>query len=163
MTLGGWRSFTGREIVPESFRELVTRVFGISEDQIRDMYGLVETNFMAIECDRHAKHVPPWVHFSVRDLDNPSREVAPGEPGLLVVNDPLSLAYPGFIVTDDLVYLSKEPCGCGRNGQIVNYMYRIKGAEIGCCAINLEKYMSDKDGSVMECPIVWHPFSSQRR
>jgi len=84
-------------------------------------------------------------------MDHPEREAAPGEPGRLAVYDPSSLAYPGFIMTEDLVYVSE--CGCGRHGQTVHYMYRIKGAEIGCCAINLEKYMSDKEARVTQCPI----------
>ena len=151
ITLGGWKSFTGREIDRLEFNRETAAVFGIQEDQVRDMFGLVETNFMAIDCEEHAKHVPPWVHFSVRDMDHPEREAAPGEPGRLAVYDPSSLAYPGFIMTEDLVYVSE--CGCGRHGQTVHYMYRIKGAEIGCCAINLEKYMSDKEARVTQCPI----------
>lgn len=151
ITLGGWKSYTGREIDRLAFNKKTAMVFGIQEDQVRDMFGLVETNFMAIDCEEHAKHVPPWVHFSVRDMDHPEREAEPGEPGRLAVYDPSSLAYPGFIMTEDLVYVSK--CGCGRHGQTVHYMYRIKGAEIGCCAINLEKYMSDKEARITQCPI----------
>ncbi|WP_171683667.1 LuxE/PaaK family acyltransferase [Paenibacillus planticolens] len=153
ITLGGWKSYTGREINRLEFYEQTAQTFGIQQGQVRDMFGLVETNFMAIECEHHAKHVPPWVHFSIRGLDKADQEVAQGEPGRLVVYDPTSLSYPGFILTDDLVYMDKNPCPCGRNGQVVNYMYRIKGAEIGCCAINLEKFMSDKEARITQCPI----------
>ncbi|MEC0231021.1 LuxE/PaaK family acyltransferase [Paenibacillus alba] len=153
ITLGGWKSFTGREINRPDFYQQVSQVFGIHDGQVRDMFGLVETNFMAIECENHAKHVPPWVHFSVRSLDDPNKEVPVGEPGRLVVYDPTSLSYPGFILTDDLVYLDPNACLCGRNGQVVHYMYRIKGAEIGCCAINLEKFMSDKEAQITQCSI----------
>ncbi|MBA2943886.1 LuxE family acyl-protein synthetase [Paenibacillus sp. CGMCC 1.16610] len=153
ITLGGWRSFTGREIDQSKFRERMARIFGVHQGQVRDMFGLVETNFMAIECEHHAKHVPPWVHFSIRNLDKLEQEVTHGEPGRLVVYDPTSLSYPGFILTDDLVYLDPNPCSCGRNGQVVNYMYRIKGAEVGCCAINLEKFMSDREARITQCPI----------
>lgn len=153
ITLGGWRSFTGREINRLEFYEQIARVFGIRQGQVRDMFGLVETNFMAIECEHHAKHVPPWVHFSIRNLDKLEEEVALGEPGRLVVYDPTSLSYPGFIMTDDLVYVDSQACPCGRKGQVVNYMYRIKGAEVGCCAINLEKFMSDRDARITQCPI----------
>ncbi|MZQ85148.1 LuxE family acyl-protein synthetase [Paenibacillus sp. 5J-6] len=153
ITLGGWRSFTGREINRLEFYEQIAQVFGVRQGQVRDMFGLVETNFMAIECEHHAKHVPPWVHFSIRNLDKLEQEVAHGEPGRLVVYDPTSLSYPGFIMTDDLVYADSNPCPCGRKGQVVNYMYRIKGAEVGCCAINLEKFMSDRDAKITQCPI----------
>ncbi len=148
ITLGGWKRYTGVEIDREQFNEECVKYLGIHENQVRDMYGLVETNFMAIECEQHEKHVPPWVHFSVRNPDDLTQEVELGEIGRLVILDPTSLSYPGFILTDDLVYLTNEKgCACGRNGQKVNYLFRIKGAEIGCCAINLEKHMDDKEKS----------------
>ncbi|MFJ7939601.1 LuxE family acyl-protein synthetase [Peribacillus sp. NPDC096622] len=148
ITLGGWKRYTGVEIDREQFNKECAEYLGIKEDQVRDMYGLVETNFMAIECEQHEKHVPPWVHFSVRAMEDLSKEVEDGEVGRLVILDPTSISYPGFIITEDLVFLSKDKgCSCGRNGQRINYLFRIKGAEIGCCAINLEKHMDENEKS----------------
>ncbi len=82
------------------------------------------------------------VHFSLRNPKNLAEEVPQGKRGVLAIFDPTSLSYPGFIQTEDLVYLKKEnTCECGRNGQKVVYLSRVAGAEIGCCAINLEKHM----------------------
>lgn|GEM_PF-739405 len=153
ITLGGWKRHTGREIDAIEFRAACAAAFGIAEGQVRDMYGLVETNFMAVECEHHRKHVPPAVHFSVRSLEQPDKEVPVGEPGLLHVMDPACRSYPGFIQTEDIVYLSDGACECGRHGQVVHYMYRARGAEIGCCAINLEKHMEDKENSWSSCSI----------
>ncbi|GFN33274.1 LuxE/PaaK family acyltransferase [Paenibacillus xylaniclasticus] len=153
ITLGGWKRHTGQEIDAVGFRAACAAAFGITEGQVRDMYGLVETNFMAVECEHHRKHIPPAVHFSVRSLEEPGREVANGELGLLHVMDPSCRSYPGFIQTEDIVYLSDGECECGRHGQVVHYMYRARGAEIGCCAINLEKHMEDKEQSWSSCSI----------
>lgn len=153
ITLGGWKRYTGKEIDAAQFRSACASAFGIDEGQVRDMYGLVETNFMAIECEHHRKHVPPAVHFSVRNLDHLDQEVPVGEIGLLHVMDPACRSYPGFIQTEDIVYLSDGQCACGRHGQVVNYLYRARGAEIGCCAINLEKHMEDKESSWTSCSI----------
>ena len=58
------------------------------------------------------------------------------------------MSYPTFVLTEDLVYLNDtDVCSCGRNGQVVNYISRVRGAEIGCCAINLEKQMDSAEAS----------------
>jgi len=142
INLGGWKRFSGMEIPREQYNKECAEFLGIPEENIRDMYGLVESNILAIECEKHSKHVPPWVHFSLRNPKNLAEEVPQGKRGVLAIFDPTSLSYPGFIQTEDLVYLKKEnTCECGRNGQKVVYLSRVAGAEIGCCAINLEKHM----------------------
>jgi long-chain-fatty-acid---luciferin-component ligase len=107
------------------------------------MYGLIEGNMVAIECSHHWKHVPPWVHFSVRELDDYSKEVHDGRRGVLAIIDPTCLAYPAYILTEDMVQLDETAsCPCGRNGQRVNIIGRLTGSELGCCAINLDKAMN---------------------
>lgn len=145
VTMGGWKRFTGMEISREEFNAKCAEYLGIEEDQIRDMYGLVEGNMLAVECKQQNKHVPPWVHFSVRDQDDLTREVPQGKRGILAIMDPTCQSYPGYILTEDVVFLDKEnSCECGRSSQKINYLSRISGAEIGCCAINLERQMSEK-------------------
>lgn len=157
ITLGGWKRFTGMEIPREQFNAECAEYLGIAPNQVRDMYGLVEANILAVECAQQNKHVPPWVHFSVRDMNDLSREVPAGRRGLLAIMDPTSLSYPGFILTEDIVYLnSTDQCGCGRIGQQVVYLTRAKGAEVGCCAINLDRKMAEREAAEMEstpCPI----------
>lgn len=146
ITLGGWKRFVGSEIPRDQFNLECAEYLGIEENQVRDMYGLVEANLLAIECEHHSKHVPPWVHFSVRNPKDLSEEVPSGRRGVLAIIDPTSLSYPSFILTEDMVYLEEEyHCACGRTGQKVVYLSRVNGAEIGCCAINLEKQMDEAE------------------
>jgi len=140
ITMGGWKRFTGEAISREEFNRECAEYLGVHPGQIRDIYGLIEGNLMAIECSHHWKHVPPWVHFSVRELDDFRKEVHDGRRGELAIIDPTSLAYPSYILTEDMVHLDETTsCPCGRNGQKVNIIGRITGAEIGCCAIKLDK------------------------
>lgn len=142
ITMGGWKRFTGMEIPREEFNRECAEYLGVRPDQIRDIYGLIEGNIVAIECSHHRKHVPPWVHFSVRDPDDFRQEVPDGRRGVLAIIDPTCLAYPAYILTEDVVDLDEtSSCPCGRNGQKVSIIGRVTGAEVGCCAINLDKVM----------------------
>jgi len=143
ITMGGWKRFTGEAIPREEFNRECAEYLGVQPEQIRDIYGLIEGNLMAIECSHQWKHVPPWVHFSARELDDYRKEVPDGRRGVLAIIDPTCLAYPSYILTEDMVHLEEtSSCPCGRNGQKVNIIGRITGAEIGCCAINLDKAMN---------------------
>ena len=49
-------------------------------------------------------------------------------------------------MTEDVGYLRKETtCDCGRNGQKLVYISRVPGVEVGCCAINLEKFIEERE------------------
>ena len=149
ITMGGWKRFTGDSIPRDEFHRECAEYLGVQPEQIRDIYGLIEGNMMAIECSHHWKHVAPWVHFSVRELDDFRKEVHDGRRGVLAILDPTCLAYPAYILTEDMAYLDEtSSCPCGRNGQRVNIIGRRTGAEIGCCAINLDKamYASESEG-----------------
>jgi long-chain-fatty-acid---luciferin-component ligase len=155
ITMGGWKRFTGEAIPREEFNRECAEYLGIQHEQIRDIYGLIEGNMMAIECSHHWKHVAPWVHFSVRELDDFQREVQEEKRGVLAIIDPTCLAYPAYILTEDMAYLEETtPCPCGRNGQRVNIIGRLTGAEVGCCAINLDKAMHASEKELLGSKVV---------
>ncbi|MDV2684025.1 LuxE family acyl-protein synthetase [Alkalihalophilus lindianensis] len=146
VTLGGWKRFTGQQISREEFNNRCEEYLGVKQCNVRDMYGLVEANMLAIECDQHKKHMPPWVHISIRNPKNVLEEVKPGERGVIAIFDPTSTSYPGFILTEDVGYIHTDmSCTCGRSGQMLHYISRLPGVEVGCCAINLEKYIEENE------------------
>lgn len=146
ITLGGWKKFTGKEIPRGDFNQLCSDYLGVQTHNVRDMYGLVEANMLAVECKQQEKHVPPWVHLSLRNPRNVLEEVEYGERGVIAIYDPTCTSYPGFVLTEDVGYLKKDTsCECGRNGQKLVYISRMPGVEVGCCAINLEKFIEEKE------------------
>lgn len=150
ITLGGWKLFTGEEIPREEFNHLCNEYLGVEMSNIRDMYGLVEANMLAVECSQQEKHVPPYVHLSLRNPHNVLEEVKYGERGVIAIYDPTCTSYPGFVLTEDVGYLREETsCGCGRNGQKLVYISRLPGVEVGCCAINLEKFIEEKEKNMI--------------
>lgn len=152
VTLGGWKRFTGQMISRREFNLLCEEYLGIDPTGVRDIYALVESNAMAIDDEHQTKHVSPYIHFSVRDMNDLSKEVPDGEKGVLAILDPLSLATPGMILTEDIVSLVPEPSKSGRSGQRMEYIMRAPSSlEFGCCAVNLEKKMDEDEVSV--CPV----------
>ena len=150
ITLGGWKRFTGEMISRTEFNDACSEYLGIEESNIRDIYGLVESNILAIEDEHHIKHISPIAHFSVRDPNNLSKEVQDGEHGQLAIYDPLALSTPGMILTEDIVSLITEKSPSGRSGQRMQYIMRAPtSSEFGCCAVNLEKLMDEQES----CPL----------
>lgn len=148
--LGGWKQYTGRSISREDFNAHAQRFLGVQPDRIRDMYGMIESNMLAIECEQHRKHVPPWCYVSIRDIADPTVELAPGKTGGIAILDALNTAYPGFLLSDDVGEVDESDCPCGRTGQTVRFRRRRHGAELGCCAVSIEKYI-DTNEIVAEC------------
>jgi long-chain-fatty-acid---luciferin-component ligase len=146
VTLGGWKRFNRERISRHVFERKLQTYLGIPAENVRDTYGLVESNLLALECDRHRKHVPLWCHVTVRDLHDWSREVAPGQIGVIGILDALSRSYPGFLLTEDVGRVEvEEECACGRTGQVVSFVRRLEGAELGCCAVTIERHLTCKE------------------
>ncbi|GGK78273.1 LuxE/PaaK family acyltransferase [Mangrovihabitans endophyticus] len=152
ITLGGWKRYTGESISRPEFDAKLQRYLGVGAGRIRDMYGMIESNMLAIECEHHRKHVPPWCYVSIRDVDDPSVELTPGRTGGIAVLDALNTAYPGFLLSDDIGEVDESGCPCGRTGQTVSFRRRRQGAELGCCAVSIEKFL-DSQEIVAECAV----------
>jgi long-chain-fatty-acid---luciferin-component ligase len=78
---------------------------------------------------------------SIRDVHDVSREVAPGRTGTIAVLDALNTSYPGFLLTDDMGEVEAGTCACGRTGQVITFRQRRQGAELGRCAVSVERYL----------------------
>lgn len=148
ITLGGWKRFTGHMISRIDFNQEIETFLGIPTCNVRDMYALVEANVIAIEDEFNHKHVPPYIHFSIRDPADLSKEVPDGETGQLVILDPLARSTPGMLLTEDLIYLRTDESRSSRISQRMQYVMRAPNArEFGCCAVTLERTMDEK------CPV----------
>ena len=156
ITLGGWKRYTGESISRDDFNAKIERYLGVPHHSVRDMYGLIESNMLAIECVHHRKHVPPWCYVSIRDVNDIAAELAPGGTGAIAILDGLSTSYPGFILTEDIGDVDESPCPCGRVGQAVTFRRRGQGAELGCCAVSIEKFIETRT-VVQECAVAAEP------
>lgn len=154
ITLGGWKRFNGENIGREAFDQKLQTLLGIRPENIRDMYGMIETNMLAIECEYHHKHVPPWCYISVRDVQDFTTELPVGKSGAIAILDPLSNSYPAFVLSEDVGMVEHVgECACGRVGQVISFQRRLQGAELGCCAVSIERFIETQE-AILECAVV---------
>jgi long-chain-fatty-acid---luciferin-component ligase len=141
LTGGGWKHFHHRALDPPDFRQLVMDAFGLNSTvQVRDGFNQVELNSVFTECEFHNKHVPPWVHAAVRDV-NTLEAVAEGQAGLMSFLDATAHSFPCFIIGDDLGRLHSR-CPCGRTGPIVEFIRRISRTSDEGCAMKMQATIS---------------------
>ncbi|MGN7250396.1 LuxE/PaaK family acyltransferase [Arthrobacter sp. SAFR-014] len=141
ITLGGWKRHTAEAIPDEDLRERCHDLLGVRAVNVRDMYGMIESNMLAVECHLHRKHVPPWCYISIRDPAQSGKELAPGQTGTIAILDALSTSYPGFLLTDDIGDVQTGTCGCGRTGQVITYRRQGQGGGPGHCPVSIERYL----------------------
>jgi long-chain-fatty-acid---luciferin-component ligase len=145
ITLGGWKRFNRERICRAVFDRKLETYLGIQPGNSRDMYGMIESNLLAVECEHHRKHLPPWCHVTVRDVNDFSVELPTGQVGVIGILDTLSRSYPGFLLSEDVGRVETEQCPCGRSGQVISFVRRLQGAELGCCAVTIERHMAGKE------------------
>jgi phenylacetate-CoA ligase len=113
--LGLRLAFSGMEVLTPGTRRLIRSSFGC---QIRDIYGSVETSWIAWECERGSMHVHPSTIVEV--VDRHGRAVEDGEEGMLVMTPLWKKAMPLLRYRlGDRGSLGKR-CPCGRGTQVLS-------------------------------------------
>jgi hypothetical protein len=85
---------------------------------IRDVYGVAEANWAAMQCSQGSYHIPPWVHAVTLDDDEAFQKRARAT-GQLAFFDPCGGGdlFPAFFRTADRATLVKgTACPCGEPG-----------------------------------------------
>lgn len=146
ITVGGWKHHTGEQISRDELYEKCKEYLGMEKSSVRDFYGLAECNPIIFECENNVKHIPPTFHITIRDMNDPSKEVEEGKEGVVAILDPASLSYPGFILTEDRGIVRKNvKCSCGRVSDTLQILGRTPKSDLKNCALTLEKYMEEID------------------
>jgi hypothetical protein len=129
-----------------SFVEQVIRLDDGRPAPLRDVYGMAEGNWAAMQCGQGNYHIPPWVYAVTLDEDDQIQEGS-DNTGLLAFFDPYGGGnlFPSFFKTTDRmrlingnrIYDSYRTCPCGDAGA-----YIVQGSiqrvdlldEAGCAA-----------------------------
>jgi hypothetical protein len=92
--------------------------------EVRDVYGMAEANWAAMQCQAGNYHIPPWIYARTLDDDGAFQE-APDATGLLAFLDPYGSGrlFPAFFKTADQVRLVRPQaglgCPCGEDGAYI--------------------------------------------
>lgn len=145
VTAGGWKRHDGEAIEPAALASRVSASLGLSgPDRVRDAFNMVELNTVLFECEHHRKHVPPWLHVTARDpgtLD----ALPSGQAGVLAWLDPTAVSYPAFLLSDDFGLLDESACACGRGGESVSIIRRVRKVESRGCALKIDRAVQAAD------------------
>lgn len=130
---GGWKSFQGEKIGRDALVMLMTQSFGLPAERIIEGYSMTEANIFMVRCDHGRFHIPPMLEPVIFDeaLTPMTGKTLHGVFGFL---DPLATAYPGFIITGDVVRLVEGECACGLTGPAITEIERAQNREIKGCA-----------------------------
>lgn len=121
-TGGGMKEVRGLD--PARMREDIEKAFRLTDGgavPARDVYGMAEANWAAMQCATGNYHIPPWVLAATVD-DDCGLQTGPVTTGLLAFFDPYGGGelFPAFFRTADRVTLVSGRdgtiCACGEAG-----------------------------------------------
>jgi len=118
-TGGGMKGARGKG--PAELRQDLQSAFRLPDGgpvPIRDVYGVAEANWAAMQCSHGSYHIPPWVHAVTLDDEEAIQKQARAT-GQFAFFDPCGGGdlFPGFFRTPDRVTLVRETaCPCGEPG-----------------------------------------------
>lgn len=139
---GGWKAAEDKKVTRQQFRADVSEVLGISQNQIRDNYGMAEHCAPYIECAHHRFHIPNTSRVLVRDPI--TFQVLPaGVPGLLELISPWNAMMPSLsVLSTDFGQLSTTKCECGSTQPTLEILGRAGNAKHKGCALTAEEIVA---------------------
>ena len=90
-----------REMSREQLHEQLAEGFGLSAVDIHSEYGMAEMCSQAWDAGEGRFRTPPWLRISIRNPENPLRELPCGEEGLIGVMDLANVHSLSFFLTQD--------------------------------------------------------------
>jgi phenylacetate-coenzyme A ligase PaaK-like adenylate-forming protein len=135
MTGGGWKAAEERKVTRDEFRAMISKVFGLPDERIRDGFGLAEHGSPYLECKNHRFHIPAFNRVFVREPHS-LKLLSPGETGLLQFVTPFNSMMPNLsILSTDLGFVDVDCCKCGSTSPTFTVVGRGGTSKNKGCAI----------------------------
>lgn len=100
METGGMKTFK-REMTKSELHQTLADGFNLPKENIHSEYGMTELLSQAYSLGDELFTCVPWMKVSIRDPQNPLKEVKAGEEGLIGVIDLANIYSCSFILTGD--------------------------------------------------------------
>ena len=132
--IGGWKKLESQKVSKEEFNNLAVKVFGISSQDVIDIYGFTEQMGLNYpDCPCGCKHTPLYSEVIIRDVIT-KEPLSYGQEGLLEFVTPIPHSYPGnAVLTDDIGIAIEGDCEYHRGGKRFKVVGRLKKAEVRGC------------------------------
>lgn len=130
---GGWKTFSGEQMSHAALATLITEHLGLPAARILEGYSMTEANVFMVRCDHGRFHLPPLLEPVLFDEALAPLAGTTGR-GIFGFLDPLAQAYPGFIITGDVVRMVDDRCPCGLQGPALTEIARAQNREVKGCA-----------------------------
>jgi hypothetical protein len=145
---GGFKGRSRAVARSDLHADLASR-FGIPETHILNQYGMTELGSQFYDStlrspgEARRKLAPPWTRVRIVDPDS-GREVAPGEPGLVVILDLANTGSVAAIQTADLGRVVRDDAGTPIGFEVLG---RAEGAEERGCSIATDLMLEAAQGN----------------
>ncbi|MGM0608128.1 MAG: hypothetical protein ACQESP_06895 [Candidatus Muiribacteriota bacterium] len=113
ITGGGWKNHSGKEIPKNEFKKMLSEKLGISVENIRDHYGMVEHGIPYVDCEYGHMHVPSYSRLHTYDIYKNEINKFDKE-GLLTLYTPYINSYPSIALLSSDRAIVRKDCKCGR-------------------------------------------------
>ncbi|MCX6125656.1 MAG: acyl-protein synthetase, partial [Proteobacteria bacterium] len=138
-TGGGWKGFANEEVSKEVFRSFISQHLGLPEENIRDMFGMVEHGIPYCDCKKGKFHIPNYARVFIRSPRDLSL-MSGGETGLIHFLCSYVTSYPSIsLLTTD--YGRIGSCDCGLGGETLEIVGRAGISKHKGCALTASKLL----------------------
>jgi phenylacetate-coenzyme A ligase PaaK-like adenylate-forming protein len=141
-TGGGWKGKADKEIPKHEFRNYIFERLGISKENQRDLFGMVEHGIPYVDCEKGNLHIPNYARVFVRSPQDLSL-LKNGERGLLQFLCTYNFSYPApSLLTTD--YGRVGTCTCSLGGDVLFLEGRAGVSKHKGCALKALELVGEK-------------------
>ncbi len=135
VTGGGWKTLADEAVDKKVYRKILADNLGIPEENVRDLFGMVEHGVPYVDCRLGNFHVPNYGRIIAR---HPAtlEPLGYGKTGLLQFITPYLTSYPSLSVLSSDFGLVREKCSCGLPGPVMEIHGRAGVKKLKGCAIS---------------------------
>ncbi|MEW5950861.1 MAG: hypothetical protein GX447_05285 [Elusimicrobia bacterium] len=140
ITGGGWKTLSDEAVDKKIYRKILADNLGISAENVRDLFGMVEHGVPYVDCPLGNFHIPVYGKVISR---HPSSldPLKYGETGLLHLMTPYLTSYPSLSLLSSDWGAVEEKCSCGIKGPILVLKGRAGVKKLKGCAVSASQML----------------------
>ncbi len=140
ITGGGWKTLANEAIDKKIYRKILADNLGISQENVRDLFGMVEHGVPYVDCKFGNFHIP--IYGKVIPRHPISLKPMPfGEVGLLQFMTPYLTSYPSLSLLSSDWGSIEEKCPCGLKGPVLVVKGRAGVKKLKGCAVSASQML----------------------